>query len=119
MTDRGNVTLEEYLQIRKFQPVVKTYIKEAWKAGQALGFEDGYNQSAADLNKYNVNLMLALMCIYLHDNCGWGGTRCFRMIKGINQMTIERGIDVDEVMKECREKTGLMIDMDDDGLGMD
>ena len=72
------------------------------------GREEGFRQAAEGI----VKCCYAGIVLALHDEFGFGETRCYRALKAVDERIIY-ALNHSEMVEEVLEKTGLRLDLDD------
>ena len=72
------------------------------------GREAGFKEAAMPI----IKSCYAGICIALHDEFGFGGKRCFRAIKAVDEKIVW-AIDHSELADEVLEKSGLTLILDE------
>lgn len=109
-------------QINKSQQLLANYSKQQRMAGLVQngitpkdlkeefqrGREIGFKEAAEPI----IKSCYAGICIALHDEFGFGESRCFRAIKAIDGKIIW-ALNHQELVEETLEKTGLTLQLDE------
>ena len=109
-------------QINKNQQLLANYSKQQRMAGLVQngitpkdleeefqrGREIGFKEAAEPI----IKSCYAGICIALHDEFGFGESRCFRAIKAVDEKIIWV-LNHQELVEETLEKTGLTLQLDE------
>ena len=109
-------------QINKNQQLIANYSKQQRVAGLIQngitpkdleeefqrGRETGFREAAEPI----IKSCYAGICIALHDEFGFGESRCFRAIKAVDEKIVW-ALNHQELVEETLEKTGLTLQLDE------
>lgn len=101
---RKKTVTDQVMKIIEQNGITAKDLDDAW----ARGLEEGFRQAGETI----VKCCYAGIILALHDEFGFGESRCYRAIKAVDERTIY-ALNHSELVDEVLEKTGLKLELDD------
>lgn len=101
---RKKTVTDQVMKIIEQNGITAKDLDEAWTRGR----EEGFRMAAENI----VKCCYAGIVLALHDEFGFGESRCFRALKAVDERTIY-ALNHYEMVDEVLEKTGLKLELDD------